>query len=46
MVTANSQERTIGQFVSLVNDTGWKLETICRSPGNSMVLLIFNPTAL
>ena len=43
MVMANSQERTIGQFVNLVNGTGWKLVSVHRSHVNPMVLLTLHP---
>jgi hypothetical protein len=46
MVLANSQERTIGQFISLVDGTGWKLRSIERSSQNAMALLLFNPVVV
>ena len=47
MMTAfNSQERTIGQFVGLVDGTGWKLRSIGRSPKTAMALLIFDPVTV
>jgi hypothetical protein len=43
MASANAQERTIGQFISLVEGTGWKLSSIGRSPKSLMCLIIFDP---
>jgi hypothetical protein len=47
MMTAfNSQERTIGQFIDLVNGTGWKLRKISRSHKTAMTLLVFDPVTV
>jgi len=43
MASANAQERTIGQFISLVEGTGWKLTSIGRNPKGLMSLIIFDP---
>jgi hypothetical protein len=46
MAAANGQERTIGQFLDLTRDTGWKLGSIGRSHESAVALLTFNPIAL
>jgi hypothetical protein len=46
MAAANGQERTIGQFIDLVEGTGWKLGSIGRSHEGAVALLTFNPVAL
>ena len=43
IVVANGQERTIGQFVDLVDGTGWQLGSISRNHEGAVALLIFNP---
>jgi hypothetical protein len=43
MASANAQERTIGQFISLAEGTGWKLSSIGRSPKSLMCLIVFDP---
>lgn len=43
MAAANAQERTVGQFIELCQDTGWKLESISRSRGVAASLLVFSP---
>jgi len=43
MASANAQERTIGQFISLAEGTGWKLSSIGRTPKSLMCLIIFDP---
>lgn len=45
MVIGNAQERTIGQFINLVDGTGWKLESIGRDIKSARVLLVFGPVA-
>lgn len=40
-MAVNAQERTVGQFVDLVDGTGWKIESISRSPKSALSLLIF-----
>jgi hypothetical protein len=45
MVAANSQKCTIGQFINLVNATGWKLVSIGSSK-NTMCLILFDPVAI
>ena len=46
MVATNGQERTIGQFISLVEGTGWKLGSIGRNHEGAAALFTFNPIAL
>jgi hypothetical protein len=43
MVMLNAQERTIGQFIDLVEGTGWKLGSIGRSPKSLRSILVFYP---
>jgi hypothetical protein len=43
MVALNAKERTIGQFIDLVNGTGWKLVSISHSTKDAMALLTFEP---
>jgi len=43
MVAFNSQERTIGQFINLVEGTGWRLKAIGRSFGSSVCLMVLKP---
>jgi hypothetical protein len=43
MIASNAKERTLGQFIDLVNGTGWKLVSIGRSPKDTMALLTFEP---
>lgn len=45
MVVFNAQERTIGQFIDLVDGTGWKLVSIGRSFQTPMALLVFDVVA-
>lgn len=42
MSVLNAQERTIGQFMDLVDGTGWKLHSISRGVGGAASMLIFN----
>jgi hypothetical protein len=42
MALYNAQERTIGQFVKLVDGIGWKLESIGRGSRTAMAALVFN----
>jgi len=42
MVSANAQERTIGQFISLAEGTGWKLGSIRRNFKSTRALLVFD----
>jgi hypothetical protein len=39
----NSQERTISQFISLVDGTGWKLTSINRIPPPGIPGIVFSP---
>jgi len=41
MALHNSQERTIGQFIDLVEGTGWKLESVSLGANNVMSTLVF-----
>lgn len=42
MACLNAQERTVGQFVAVVDGTGWKLSSINRSPaGGALPVLVF-----
>jgi hypothetical protein len=43
MAMVNSQERTISQFVSMVDGTGWKLTSINRSPPPGYAGIVFLP---
>jgi hypothetical protein len=42
MVIANAQDRTIGQFINLVDGTGWKLGSIGRNPESLRSILVFH----
>ena len=46
MTVNNGQERSIQQFISLVNGTGWKLDSIGRAQQGHGSLLIFNVVAV
>jgi hypothetical protein len=46
MVALNSQERTIGQFIELVDGTGWKLVSIGRSSRSPLCLMVFETVAV
>jgi hypothetical protein len=46
MILLNAQERTIGQFVDLVDGTGWKLGSIGRTSLTAMALLVFDPVTV
>ena len=42
MVSHNTQEHTIEQFIALVDGTGWKLVSISRKFQDAMAFLIFD----
>ncbi|KIM80118.1 hypothetical protein PILCRDRAFT_535803 [Piloderma croceum F 1598] len=46
MVALNSQERTIGQLIDLVDGTGWKLVSIGRSSRSAMCSMVFETVAI
>lgn len=46
MTLLNAQERTVGQFIDLVDGTGWKLESVGRNAQNSLAMLVFNPITI
>jgi hypothetical protein len=46
MVVANTPQRTMGQFIDLVDGTGWKLGSIGRSSKSAIALLVFNPMSI
>lgn len=39
MVTLNSSERTIGQFVRLFKDAGWEITAVRRPTGKDVMAL-------
>jgi len=41
MIGSNAKERTVGQFINLVDGTGWKLVSIGRSSKDAMALFTF-----
>lgn len=41
MTMHNSQERTIGQFIDLVDGTGWKLELVRPGIDSTLSCLLF-----
>jgi len=41
MLCLNSQERTLGEWTTLTEGTGWQLEDIKRVKGATMSSLIF-----
>jgi hypothetical protein len=46
MVVLNAQECTIGQFVNVVDSTGWKLVFIRHSFTTRMASLVFDAMAV
>jgi hypothetical protein len=43
MLCLNSQERTLGEWISLTEGTGWQLVDIKRVKAATMSSLIFRP---
>jgi hypothetical protein len=41
MLCLNSQERTLGEWINLMEGTGWQLEDVKRVKGDTMSSLIF-----
>lgn len=39
----NAQERTLGQFIELVDGTGWKLVSVNRGSVGALPALVFVP---
>lgn len=43
MMLCNSQERTLGEFVRLGEETGWKLASLHRGAPGEIVPLVYVP---